>query len=67
MGVAHDPNRGVSHIDYSCGAKVGYHVTAYGQSYEVVEIDNWGCYVCRNLNEDCLVSDELRVFDDLDN
>lgn len=66
MGVVYSRERGVERIDYSCGAKIGDFVTAYRQSYQVVEIDDWGCYVCRNLNPRCLAHDDVRTFDDLD-
>lgn len=45
---------------------VGDWVRAYDQSYEVVEIDDWGKAVCQNLNPFCLYSDDIRTFDDYD-
>ena len=66
MGVSYDPRYGIQRIDHSCGASIGDIVTAYGQSFRVECIDDYGCYVCRNLDENCLASDDLKTFDDLD-
>ena len=51
---------------HSNTARIGDRITAYGQSYVVDGIDDFGQYVCRNLNERCLHHDEIRTFDDLD-
>lgn len=66
MGVMYDPKFGIREVNHNCGAEVGDHVIAWGVSYVVVEIDDFGCYVCRNLNEDCLANDEYKTFDDID-
>lgn len=66
MVVLYDRLRGIRRTNFDCGAEVGYHVVAYGRSYEVVEIGDFGCYVCRNLNPDCLANDKYKTFDDLD-
>ena len=66
MGVVYSPEKGLQRIEYSCGARVGDYVKAWDAGYEVIGIDDYGCYVCRNLSEDCLAHEEIRTFDDLD-
>lgn len=46
--------------------KRGDVAVAYGQTYQVVCIDDYGNAVCENLSPDCMYSDEIRTFDDLD-
>lgn len=68
MGVSYDPKYGIQRIEHSCGAQPGWHVTAHGDSYLVVDIDGYGCYVCSPLNgsEEEVDYMNLRTFDDLD-
>lgn len=47
-------------------ARVGDVVGSANRSYEVVEIDDYGRAVCRNLDPLCRWDDDLQFFDDLD-
>lgn len=64
----YDPKRGLipgNHLEGRIPER-GDIVVAYGGSYVVECRDDYGCFVCRNMDESCLYSDELRTFDDLD-
>ena len=67
MGVSYDPRYGIQRIEHSCGAVRGDIVKAYGSTYMVREIDDYGCFVCSPYSDgddyDCT---DLRTYDDLD-
>ena len=43
-------------------ARVGDLVRAERQPYRIAEIDDWGQFVCVNLDPDCMARDEVRTF-----